>query len=231
VIAALIAAAAAIGAKPLLSQAPTLVQEEGEASLLFADYGSIKVVLGPGCSDLTLTPDWDSLDSATLTWLGEGKPCRLGVRRLPGPRGVWAAEVGDAWPELDQQIVLLPQDRSLLVPSSARDFLLEVERWEGPLGAGRCLIWIYKPQGGGAASRAWFFDDAHDLGALTGSGQKEGADGWEISEESPTGAREFEVAAGKEFGTYRWVSGGQTQEAVLERTYSGKWSEGDDLPE
>lgn len=236
-IAAVLAFAASIGARSLLSQAPTLALEGDQSHLVFRD-GSIRVILGPGCASLASTPDWDSLEFASLTWLGEGQPLKAKVRRTSvstnGAPPVWAAEVGDESPKQGDQVVLLPNGRSLVAPAGA-DFLLTLERWEGALDAARrCTIWIYCPPGGEdwLGSRDWFFDDGHDLGRrLDHEEGRGGGEGWEIGETYASGSREFKVGEGKDFGTYVLETAGKTYQVVLERTYQGEWSAGDGLPE
>lgn len=229
-LAILIAVAAALTAKPLLSRAPTLILDQGEASLLYPGYGSVPLVLGPGCSDLELKEDWDSLEHASLSWLAEGKACQIPVRRISGPRGVWRPEIGDEWPEKDQVVVLLPTGRLMLSDASRADLVLEVQRWEGSPGAGkRYVVWLYRDLRLKHAPRVATWDDGRSMGRLTGSSQS--TTSWRVEERYQSGVRSLDVTAGKEFGTFRVEDGGKTEEVVLERAFHGEWSPGDVLPE
>lgn len=231
VILVLVVLAAGVASKPLWNKV-SLVESEGRASLEFTRFGSIPLVLGPGCSNLIFTPHRDSFDRATLTWSGQGQPRSLQVRWLESGNRRGGAEIGDEWPELGTQAVLLPNGRALFSQAPAGAPLFVLERWEGSLAGTPCTIWVYEPPRAAAPSRDWSCEDGQALGPRTGFERTQGDDyGWELSETCSGGSRAFKVPPGGSRGTYRLKTSSQTLEAVLERTYRGEWSAGDALPE
>jgi hypothetical protein len=226
----LVGVAVAIASKPLFNKV-TLIREGSQVSLDFARFGAIPLVLGPGCSNLALTPHRDNLDHATLSWSSAGKPHTIQVRWLESGNRAGGAEFGDEWPDLGDQAVLLPSGRVLFLKPT-QDSLFVLERWEGSLGdKGRCTIWIYEPHEGRAPNREWSFEDGHDLGTPHSSERTAGDDfGWKIGESYPSGSRAFKVPPGQDHGTYVLVTPDEKFEVVLERTYRAEWSAGDGLP-
>jgi hypothetical protein len=227
VIGILLVALGAFGARRLQSSAgPTLVEDQGRASLVFEGLGSINLMPGPGCSALTLEPSWDSFKASDLAWLADGRPCQARVRLFKrfqaGQPAGWNARIGDQSLEFGQTLVLLPGGQTVPLdadPSSGP--LLDIERWEGPLANGSsCVVWVYRPLEEGGANRYCHFMDGHDLGYSTGSSQSAGAN-WNVGEEYEGGTRDLVIEDG--VGTYVLRVAGKSQEVTLQRTSKASW--------
>lgn len=202
--------------------APQLSESNGEWILTRAGRAPVRVLLGPGCSDLRLVET--EVGDYSLAWVSEGQPLSVGAN--------WAGEavfVGSELLEPGQAALLLPNQECHSVDPATKP-LLQLERWEGGLGeTGRCVIWLYR--GNSTPFLSYLLDDGHQLGTTQSSGHNLGSTGRSFHETYANDSRQATFPEGEDRATYVLTLGGKTQEAILEQTYEGDWSPGDPLPQ